>query len=279
MVPSMAPAACAVKRQAACDTQSRLSTVNPSPRQRPFSLGAMRHLRRSPGLLRIHGQRHHCHCRLKNRRLNHRRRLHNSTTNARNTAGHHPSPDLVRLLPHHHWSHFLLPTSPPGSSHHSLLSIPQVRQQPHTPKRTKKGLTSQQVLSVRVRQERPSTTEASPVTRWVSARSLVPLPLRRGRMPPKLPAPRRKARRQTRCTQPFQKYRDRLPAAHQQYRLRHRPHPVRLSRLLLHRHHCSVRTMARRAAAARWALWLNPSRAPSQFALAAARLVTLIRPY
>jgi hypothetical protein len=248
MAPSMVPAACAVKRQVACDTQSRSNTVSPNSRRRPSSLSAMRHLRRSPSLLRIYSRRHHCHCYLKDRQLNHRRRRHNSNSNVRNTAGHHPSPDLVPF-PHHHCLPYL-PT-PPRSSHHSLPSILQAHQRLHSLKRTKKGLTLQQVLPVRVLPERTGTTEASPSTRWVSAKSLVPQPHPRPRTPPKLPVLHRKARRQTRCIQPSQNYRGRLPAAHRRYRLRRRPLPVLLSRLLLHRRHCSVRTMERRAVAAR----------------------------
>lgn len=152
----MVPAVCAVKRQVACDTRSRSST-SPRPRRWPFSLSAMRHLRRSPSLLRIHSQRRHCHCHLKDR---HRRRHPNSTSSVRNTAGHHPSPDLVPL-PHHRWLPYLLPT-PPRSSRHSLLSIQQVHQQPRNLKQMKKGLTLQQVLPVRVLPERTSTAEASP---------------------------------------------------------------------------------------------------------------------
>ena len=249
MAPSMVPAACAVKRQVACDTQSRSSTVSPNPRRRPFSLSATRHLRKSPSLFRIYSRRHHYHYYLKDCRLNHRRRRHNSNSSARNTAGHHPSPDLVPL-PHHHSLPYFLPT-PPRSSHQLLPSILQVHQRPHSLKRTKKDLTLQQVVPVRVLPERTSTAEAFPSIRWVSARSLVPQPHPKPRMPPKFPVPRRKARHQTHCIQPSQKYQGRLPAAHRRYRLRGRPHPARLSRLLLHRHRCLVRTMERRAVAAR----------------------------
>lgn len=101
MAPSMAPAVCAVKRQAACDTQSKSSTVSPSRRQWPCSLSAMRHLRRGPSLLRICSRHRHCHCHLKNRRLNRRRLRHNSNSNGRKPAGQHPSPGRVPL-PHHH---------------------------------------------------------------------------------------------------------------------------------------------------------------------------------
>lgn len=244
MAPSMAPVACAVKQQAACDTRSRSSMVNQSHRRCHFSLSAMRHLRGSRGCLRICSRRRHCHCHLKKRQLNRHQHHHNS--NERNLAG-HPSLDRVPLLLHR-WSHYLLPIHPPRSSRHSLLSMLQVHQQPHILKWTKKGLT----LQVQAHPERTSTTEASPSTKWASAKSLVLLPRQRRCTPPhKLPVLRRKARPQPRCIQPFQKYRDRLPVAHQQCRLRRRPHPVRQSRLPLHRHHCLVRTMERRAVVAR----------------------------
>jgi hypothetical protein len=168
-----AAAACAARRQVACDTPFKSSMVNPS---RPPSLCNLPP-RKSPDLLWTSSHRRH-----------NRRRL----SKGRNLAG-PPSRDRVPLRLHLR-SCCLLCRCPPRWSHRSSPSILQVRQRVRTPKKTKIHSTwARMPPVVRARPGRASTTEVSPSTKWASGRSSVPR-RRPRRLQHKPRAPRQRAR-------------------------------------------------------------------------------------